>query len=97
MTIEAGTTYLVDERQSIVKPPLFVGDNYAYWKIRIKLFIQATDYEAWRVIVNGPTILKKVGDEEVIKEESEWDANDLKLAQLNAKAMYSLFCALGAN
>ena len=49
----------------------------------MRLFIQGTDYEAWRVIVNGPSIpTKKVGNEEVIKEESEWDANDIKMAQL---------------
>ncbi|XWS35027.1 hypothetical protein CRYUN_Cryun21dG0090300 [Craigia yunnanensis] len=46
MTIEAGGTHLVGEGQSIMRHPLFVGDNYAYWKIRIMLFIQATDYEA---------------------------------------------------
>ena len=33
--------------------------------------------------MNGPLIpTKKVGDEDVIKEESEWDANDIKMAQL---------------
>ena len=48
--------------------------------------------------MNGPSIpTKKVGDEEVIKEESEWDANDIKMPQLNIKAMHTLFCALGAN
>ena len=50
------------------------------------------------MIVNGPKIpKKKVGDEKVIKKESEWDTNDLKLAQLNTKVMHTLFCALGAN
>ena len=50
------------------------------------------------VIVNGPSIpTKKVGDEEVIKKENEWDANNIKIAQLNAKAMHILFCALRAN
>ena len=38
-----------------------------------------------------------MGDEEVIKKENELDANNLKLAQLNAKAMHTLFCALGEN
>ena len=48
--------------------------------------------------MNGPLIpTKKVGDEDVIEEESEWDANDIKMAQLNAKAIHTLFCALGAN
>ena len=50
------------------------------------------------MILNGPLIpTKKVGDEKVIKEESEWDANDIKMAQLNSKAMHTLFCALRAN
>ena len=62
----------------------------------MRLFIQLTDYEAWRVIVNGPlTLTKKVGDQEVIKEKSDWDANDIKMAQLNAND--TLFCALGEN
>ena len=30
MEFEASGTHLVEERQSIVRPPLFVGDNYAY-------------------------------------------------------------------
>ena len=66
-------------------------------RIDQKLFIQASNYEVWREIVNGPTIpKKKVGDEEIVKKESEWDANDLKIAQLNAKVMHTLFFALGA-
>ena len=45
-----------------------------------------------------PLILtKKVWDQEVVKQKNEWDANDLKLTQLNAKAMHKLFCALGAS
>ena len=51
----------------------------------MKLFIQASDYEVWRIILNGPIIpTKKVGGQEVIKQEEEWDANDLKSAQLNS-------------
>ena len=58
----------------------------------MKLFIQASDYEVWRIILNGPIIpTKKVGDQEVVKHEEEWDANDLKSTQLNAKTMHTLF------
>ena len=81
MALEADTNHLVGKGQSTVRPSFFVGDNYAYWKIRMKLFIQASDYEVWRIIVNGPLIpTKKVGDQEIVKQESEWDANDLKSA-----------------
>ena len=86
MALEADANHLVGERKLTVRPHLFVGDNYAYWKTRMKLFIQANDYEAWRV-----------RDEKIVKDENEWDANDLNMAQLNAKAMQTLFCVLGAN
>ena len=46
MAFKANTTHLVGECQSIVRPLLFVGENYAYWKTRMRLFIQAIDYEA---------------------------------------------------
>ena len=49
MAFEADANHLVSEGQSPVRPPLFVGDNYAYWKTRMKLFIQASDYEVWRI------------------------------------------------
>ena len=62
----------------------------------MRLFIQANDYEVWKIIVNGPLIpKKKVKDCTVPKEENEWDEQDTKMAQLNAKAMHTLFCALG--
>ena len=62
----------------------------------MRLFIQANDYEVWKITVNGPLILnKKVRDCIVPKEEEEWDKQDTKMAQLNAKAMHTLFCAFG--
>ena len=86
------------EGQSTVRPPLFVGDNYTYWKTRMKLFIQASDYKVWKIILNDPIIpTKKVGDQKMVKQEDEWDANDLKSAQLNAKAIHTLFCTLRAS
>ena len=75
MAFEVNETHLVGEGQSIVRSPLFFGDNYTYWKTRIRLFIQANNYEVWTIIVNGLKISKnRLGDEKVIKEESEWDA-----------------------
>ena len=92
MAIEASSTHLIGEGQSIVRPPLFKGENYAYWKTRMRFFIQANYYEAWRVIVNGSIIpIMKVEDKEIVKEKKECDANDLKMAQLNAKAIHTLF------
>ena len=46
MAIKNGWNQLVGKGQSIVGPPLFVSNVYAYWKTRLRLFIQGTDYEA---------------------------------------------------
>ena len=64
----------------------------------MKIFIQALDYDMQSIIVNGPhTPTKIIDGVESTKSEKEWDEVDKKLAQLNAKAMNVLYCALDAN
>ena len=61
----------------------------------MSLFVQANDYEIWKIISNGPLIpKKKVREIKVVKEENEWDTNDFKIAQLNVKALHTLFYTL---
>ncbi|XP_058222936.1 uncharacterized protein LOC131332656 [Rhododendron vialii] len=85
------------EGQSSNRPPLFSGTNYNYWKARMRIYIQ-TDYKLWRIIVDGPhRPTKTVNGVVVFKEEKEWDANDVKGIELNAKAMNLLYCALDPN
>ena len=52
MATPIGSSFV--EGQSISKPPLFNGINYTFWKARIKIFIQALNYNMWRVITKGP-------------------------------------------
>ena len=33
----------MDRGQSLIMPPLFDGTNYAYWKVRIRAFLQSLD------------------------------------------------------
>ena len=81
MALETNANVIGLEGHSIMRPPLFNGDNYSYWKTRMRLFIQANDYEVWKIIVNGPLIpKKKVRDCIVPKEENEWDEQDTKMA-----------------
>ena len=86
------------EGQSTNRPPLFNGSNYTYWKARIKIFIQILDYDMWSIIVNGSHIPTKLIDGMSLpKPEGEWNEFNKKMAQLNAKAMNILYCALEAN
>ena len=86
------------EGQSSNRPPYFNGSNYSYWKARMRIYIQSVDFELWRIVANGPfTISKTVEGTSKSKPEEEWDAQDLKKAQLNAKAIGLFYNALCEN
>ena len=34
------------------KPPLFTGDNYAYWSVRMKCHLMPLGYKVWRYVEN---------------------------------------------
>ena len=64
----------------------------------MRIFIQALDYDMWSIIVNeSHTPTKLIDGVSLPKSKSEWDEFDKKIAQLNAKAMNVLYCALDTN
>jgi hypothetical protein len=82
------------EGQSTNRPPLFNSSDYSYWKTRMTTYIKGQDYLIWKIIVNGPHVpIKIVEEQEIPKQETEWDENDVKLIELNYKAMNCLYCA----
>jgi hypothetical protein len=83
------------EGQSTHRPPLFIGSDYGYWKNIMIMYIKGQDYHVWRIIANGPHIpTKTVEGSTLVKLESEWNETDVKLIELNCKAMSTLYCAL---
>ncbi|KAH9792467.1 hypothetical protein KPL71_004134 [Citrus sinensis] len=84
------------EGQSTTRPPFFDGNDYAYWKTRIRIYLQALDYEIWEVVCDGPfmpTFKDEVGDD-IPKPSSQWSELEKRKMSLNSKAMNALFCAL---
>ena len=52
----------------------------------------------WSIIVNGShTLTKLIDGISLLKPEGEWDEFNKKIAQLNAKVMNILYCALDTN
>ena len=83
------------EGTSINRPPLFNGEGYAYWKVRMKIFIQAIDMEIWNAIENGPFVPQtKVNDVVSIKPQSSWDNDDKKKVAFDLKAKNIITSAL---
>ncbi|KAH9745941.1 hypothetical protein KPL70_004261 [Citrus sinensis] len=84
------------EGQSTTRPPFFYGNDYAYWKTRMRIYLQALDYEIWEVVCDGPfmpTFKDEVGDD-IPKPSSQWSELEKRKMSLNSKAMNALFCAL---
>ena len=64
----------------------------------MKIFIQASYYNLWSIIMNGPYIpTQSINNLVTLKPENEWDDNDRRMAQLNAKVINALYCALSVN
>ena len=45
----------MDRGQSLIKPLLFDGTNYAYWKVRMRAFLQSLDEKVWQAVGIGWT------------------------------------------
>ena len=43
----------MDRGQSLFIPPLFDETNYVYWKVRMKVFLQALGEQVWQVVEVG--------------------------------------------
>ncbi|VFQ66028.1 unnamed protein product [Cuscuta campestris] len=85
----------LSEGQSTTRPPLFDGTNYTYWKERMRIYIQSTNFLLWRIIKNGENVpMKKAEETNVPKTEDEYDAQDIKKVENNAKAINIIYCAV---
>lgn len=100
-SIHATNEYM--EGHSTVRPPLFDGTNYSYWKNRMRIWIRSQDRRIWKIVEEGDFIptkktTQKVDSKdveiEVPKTEDEWNDEDWKKASLNDKAINFLHCAL---
>ena len=75
----------MEHGHSLVIPPHFDGNNYAYWKVRMKAFLKSLDERVWLSVENGwerPTTT--IG---------EWTTAQKEVGSFNSKAMNVIFNA----
>lgn len=68
------------------RPPLFTGNNYGFWKVKMMFFLKSLGDGIWEVIANdyaSPTTST-----------SEWTETQKRSDKLNTRAMNALFGAL---
>ena len=73
----------MDRGQSLIIPPLFDSTNYAYWKVRMRAFLQSLDEKVWQAVEIGWTKSKE--------EPADWDDAKIKAANFNSRALNALF------
>ena len=76
----------MDKGQSLIIPPLFDSTNYAYWKVRMRVFLQSLDEKVWQAIEIGWTKSKEAL--------ADWDDAKIKATNFNNKALNALFSAV---
>ena len=76
----------MDRGQSLIIPHLFDGTNYAYWKVRMRAFLQSLDEKVWKVIEIGWTKPKEVS--------ADWDVAKIEAANFNIRALNAIFSAV---
>ena len=70
---------------SFVISPHFDGNNYTYWKVRMKAFLKSIDEKVWLSVENGwerPTTA--IG---------EWNTTQKEATSFNSKAINAIFNA----
>ena len=43
------------EREALIRPPIFDGTNFIYWKVRVTAYLQSLVTEVWDIIDTGYT------------------------------------------
>ena len=76
----------MDRSQSLNVPPFFYGNNYAFWKVRMRAFLCSIDDVVWDAVEVGWT------KSEATK--STWDKAVLAMANANSKALNVIFCGV---
>ena len=76
----------MEHGHSLVIPPHFDGNNYAYWKVRMKAFLKSIDNRVWNFV--------EYGWEKPTTPVSKWQTSQKEAVSFNSKAMNAIFNAV---
>ena len=73
----------MDRGKSLLIPSLFNGTNYAYWKVCMKVFLQALGEQVWQAVEVDWIEPKEVP--------VDWDDATIIAENFNSRALNALF------
>ena len=71
---------------SLVIPPYFDENNYAYWKVRMKAFLKSIDKKVWNFV--------EYKWEKPTTPVSEWQTSKKEIATFNSKTINAIYNAV---
>ena len=77
------TPIVMEHNHSLVILPHFDGNNYAYWKVRMKALLKSIDERVWNSI--------EYEWEKPTTPISEWQTSQKEATTFNSKAMNAIF------
>ena len=80
------TPVVIEHGNSLVIPPHFDGNNYVYWKVRMKTFLKSIDERVWNSI--------EYEWEKLTTPISEWSTSQKEATAFNRKVMNAIFNAV---
>ena len=76
----------MDRGWSLIIPHLFDSTKYAYWKVRMRAFLQSLDEKVWQAVEIGWIKPKEAP--------INWDDAKIKVANINSRALNAIFSAV---
>ena len=76
----------MDRGQTLIIPHLFDGTDYAYWKVRMRAFLQSLDEQVWQAM--------EIGWNKPMKVSVDQDDAKIKVANFYSRALNVLFNAV---
>ncbi|XP_075499268.1 uncharacterized protein LOC142537656 [Primulina tabacum] len=81
---------------TVFRPPVLDGSNYALWKVKMRVFIKSIEERAWQRVLDGwspPKIEDADGDTQ-LKPESTWTIDEVQTSNFNSKALTDIFSSV---
>ncbi|XP_031108661.1 uncharacterized protein LOC116013148 [Ipomoea triloba] len=74
------------------RPPQLIGTNYAYWKARTRIYLQAQGVNVWKAVTHGRTHPKRTLEDksEILAPVEQWSTEKINSSDNNNKALNTI-------
>ncbi|XP_075524464.1 uncharacterized protein LOC142556847 [Primulina tabacum] len=81
---------------TVFRPPVLDGSNYAFWKVKMRVFIKSIEERAWQRVLDGwsPPKIEDANGDTRLKPESTWTIDEVQTSDFNSKALSAIFSSV---